>query len=264
MRKYHTGSFSRGRYFMHLFKPATHGGGRIRCLLLSSLLIFACASVNPAHANSVSSKITSGVAKTGTLSGASVDTYSFAAAAGGTMVAVVSETGAHDENFIVGMARTEPGGVSRGNWKTYSAELVDQGTTEGTWTYKISRAEKGTSGSGSYKLNVMQVPYAGATAMNPGQNYDDSLAQGDIKAYSFTGAAGQAKTLTLSQTSGSGYPPKLSVYDPSGNLITGKGCTPSCTETVQTAANGTYTVLLMRYDQASDASGYSLSVNSAQ
>jgi hypothetical protein len=263
MRKYHKSCFSQGRYFMHLFKPATHGRGRIRCLLLS-LLVLAAAEVNPAHANAVSSKITSGVTKTGALSGASVDTYTFAAAAGGTMVAVVSETGTHDDNFIVGIERTTPGGAARGNWKTYSSEMVDQGTTEGTWTYKISRAENGTSGSGSYKLNVMQVPYAGATAMNPSQIYNDSLAQGDIKVYSFTGTAGQAKTLTLSQTSGTGYPPKLSIYDPSGNLITGKGCTPSCQATVQTAANGVYTVLMTRYDEGGDASGYSFSVNSVQ
>jgi hypothetical protein len=249
---------------MHFLNSATHRCGRIRCFLLSSLLILASAGINPAHADGVSSQITSGVAKTGTLSGANIDTYTFSAAAGGTMVAVVSETGAHDENFIVGLERTEPGGAARGKWKTYFTEQVDPGTTQGNWTYKISRAEHGTSGSGAYKLNIMQVPYAGATAMSVGQNYNDSLAQGDIKAYSFTGTAGQSKTLTLNQTSGTGYPPKLSIYDASGNLITGKGCTPSCSETFQTASTGTYTVLLTRYDEGGDASGYSLSVNSAQ
>jgi hypothetical protein len=236
----------------------------MRFFLLSSLLILASAGVNPAHADGVSSKITSGVAKTGTLSGAGVDTYTFSAAAGGTMVAVISETGPHDENFIIGMERTTPGGASRGKWKTYSTELVDQGTTEGTWTYKISRAEHGSTGTGGYKFTVMQMPFAGATAMTPGQSYDDALEHGDIKVYRFTGTAGQAKTLTLSQTSGAGYPPKIAIYDPAGNLISAKGCAPSCEAKVQTAANGTYTAVLTRYDEGGDASGYRLSVNSAQ
>jgi len=236
----------------------------MRCLLLSSLLILASAGVNPAHADGVSSTITSGVAKTGTLSGAGVDTYTFSAAAGGTMVAVISETGPHDENFIVGMERTTPGGASRGKWKTYSSELVDQGTTQGTWTYKISRAEHGATGTGGYKFTVMQLPVAGATAMTPRQSYDDALALGDIKVYRFSGTAGQAQTLTLNQTSGAGYPPKIMVFDPAGNLISAKGCAPSCEAKVQTAANGTYTAVLTRYDEGVDASGYSLSVNSAQ
>lgn len=229
------------------------------------LVIVIIPGVNPALAATVGTQIASGVAKTGALSGTAVDTYSFSAAAGGTMIAVVSETGAHDENFIVGIERTTPDGISRGLWNPYSVEMVDAGTKAGTWTYKVSRAEHGTSGSGGYKFNVIQIPYAGATAMNAGQNHNDTLAEGDIKIYSFTGTAGQAKTLTLNQTSGNGYPPKLAIFDPAGNLITGKGCTPSCTETVQTPSTGTYTVLLTRYDHGSgDASGFSLSVNSAQ
>lgn len=228
------------------------------------LVILTVSGVDPAHANEVSSQITSGVTKTGALSGAAADIYTFQAAAGGTMVAVVSETGAHDENFIIGIERKEPGGASRGKWNPYSVELVDQGTTAGKWTYKVSRAEKGTSGGGGYKLNIIQLPYAGATAMNPGEGHDDTLAEGDVKVYSFTGTAGQAKTLALNQTSGTGYPPKLTIYDPSGNLITGKGCTPSCQETVKTESTGTYTVLLTRYDHGGDASGYRLSVNSSQ
>ena len=229
--------------------------------LLAALVI---AGVVPAHANGVSSQITSGEAKTGTLSGEGFDTYSFPAAAGGMIMAVVSETGVHDDNFIIGVERTEPGGASRGKWKTYSTEMEDEGTKQGTWTFKVSRAEHGATGTGGYKFNVVQVPVAGATAMSAGQNYDGSLAQGDIKAYSFAGTAGQARTLTLSQTSGNGYPPKLSVYAADGTLIVGKGCTPACETTVQTAANGTYTVLLTRYDEGGDASGYRLSVNSAQ
>lgn len=232
-----------------------------RIALLAAAL---CTFANPSYANGVNSQIVSGEAKTGTLSGEGADTYSFLAAAGGSMVAVVTETGLHDDNFIIGFERTEPSGTSRGNWKTYSSQMEDQGTTQGTWTYKVSRAEHGTSGTGSYKFNLMQVPYAGAAAMNNGQSYDGSLAQGDIKAYSFMGAAGQAKTLTLTKTSGNGYPPKLAVYDPAGNLITGKGCGETCEETVHTDSAGTYSVLLTRYDEGGDATGYRLSVNSAQ
>jgi hypothetical protein len=245
-----------------------YAGNRSLLSLMVRFLPFAVLTVlalNSAYASGVSSQTTSGIPKTGTVSGTAVDTYTFSAAAGGTMVAVVSETGAHDENFIVGIERTTPDGISRGIWNPYSVEMVDPGTKAGAWTYKVSRAEHGNSGSGGYKFNVIQIPYAGATAMNAGQGHNDTLAEGDIKVYSFTGTAGQAKTLSLNQTSGNGYPPKLAIFDPAGNLITGKGCTPSCTETVQTASTGTYTVLLTRYDHGSgDASGFSLSVNSAQ
>jgi len=263
MRKF-TKQFLAGKVFMHFLLSAAHRRGRIRRYLLSSLLVLASASLNPACADGVSSTIANGQTVNGTVSGKGVDTYTFHAVAGGAFVVAVAETGQHDLSFVPELTVIAPGATEGpGSAHPFSASFVQPNAAEGTWTLKVSRARGGTTG-GSYALKLVTTPGAGAAdhAMAPGQPYAASSARGQLEAWTFNGVAGHAKTLAI-RSDAKGVVVEALVFSPTGDLAGGFGCGESaCTvHDVPIKANGTYTVIVHKTDGEDVTGAYSISVN---
>lgn len=73
--------------------------------------------------------------------------------------------------------------------------------------------------------------------------------------------AGHTVTLTLNQTSGTGFIPEFSVYTPTGGPALGFTCSTSCHEDVSIATSGVYTVMAQKGDNNDVTGTYTLSVN---
>jgi hypothetical protein len=98
--------------------------------------------------------------------------------------------------------------------------------------------------------------------MAPGQSYSGSNTRGQLDAWTFTGVAGHAKTLTVKVTDGAGFVPEALVFSPTGDLAGGFGCgESSCSHDVPIKAGGTYTVVVRKTDGEDVTGAYSLSVN---
>jgi hypothetical protein len=229
------------------------------------LVILTSLSVGPARANGVTGTIANGQTVNGAVSGKGIDTYTFHAVAGGAFVVALAETGQHDPSFRPEINVLAPGASGGpGSAHPFYASFVQPNAAEGTWTLKISRSGGGTSG-GSYALTLVQTPGAVATnhAMAPGQPYVGSNTRGQLEAWTFNGAAGHAKTLTVNVTGGAGFVPEALVFSPTGDLAGGFGCgLGTCTpHDVPIKANGTYTIIVRKTDGEDVTGGYSLSVN---
>jgi hypothetical protein len=227
-----------------------------------ALLLFSMLCASPAFANGVVTTISNGVAKTGTVTGSGHDDYTYTAQSGGSLLVTAGETGAHDDNFVLTIDRTTPGGDVRGTGKTYSVTLAEQNVSEGNWVLKVLRADGGNTG-GAYKITLVQIPGASGTAMSNGHTYDGSVGGGEIDVYTFTGAAGVNRTVTLTRTDENGAVPGMSVYTPTGAPIANMSCASSCPQDVQVAADGTYTVLVSRQGDSAAAGAYSISVKNS-
>jgi len=233
---------------MHSFKPAARRRGRIPRFLLLSLLVLATAGINPAHADGVTGTISDGQTVTGTI------TVAF--------VATVSETGPDDATFVPVIDLVAPGGaLGGGSGHPLYARLEQSNAAAGPWTAKVSRGNQGTTG-GTYALTIMQVPGASAAvALSPGSPSSGSNTRGQVDVFTFTGVAGQTKTLTLSPTGGDGFIPQVSVYTPAGVSAGMFGCSETCSRDIPITTDGTFTVLAWKQDNNDVTGAYTLSVN---
>lgn len=252
---------------MHLFKPATHARGRIPRFLLASLFILASWSVNPAHADGVSGKISNGQTITGTLTGKGSDIYSFnVPAGGGAFFVSVAETGPHDDTFVPGITLTAPDGHIRGRGAPLFTLLKQRNAVEGKWSVKVDQDGRGTV-SGGYALTLVQVPGAvpatgGVTVgtLSTGAAGSGTNTRGKIDVWTFNGIAGHTSTLTLNKTGGDGFDPEVAVVSPTGNIIGGASC-DSCSQDFSLTAAGVYTVLAWKADDHDVTGNYTISVS---
>lgn len=254
---------------MHSFKPATRGVGRVPRFLLASLLILTAWGVNPAHADGVNSKITSGKSVTGTIT-SGTDSYSFKVDADSSFVVSVSETGVHDANFIPMIGLVAPNGNVRGHGAPLYSMLRQSHAAEGIWTVNVSRAHEGGPSGGSYALTLIQLPGAvGGSGGLAGGTLSAGAAsgsnvRGQVDVWQFSGVAGHTSTLSLAATGGQGFYPEIVVFAPGGALLGGSTCPGHCSQDVSIAATGTYTVLVDKADYNDVTGTYTLSVNDRQ
>jgi len=247
---------------MHFLLSAAHGRGRIRCLLLSSLLVLASASVNPARADGVSGAITNGQSKTGTVTGNGHDDYSFTASRGATFIVSLGETGNHDTHFVPQLEVIPPG-AKAGPYEArpYYTNRRVVNAAAGKWTLRISRLDSNDSSGGTYALKLA-VAGGAATAITPGQDKSGSNTRGDMDVYTFTGTSGHTARVTLNPTSGNHFVPEVHVFGPDGALANGMWCAARCSFDVPTT-NGTYTVTALKHDDHDVTGTYTLSVSNA-
>jgi hypothetical protein len=229
------------------------------------LVILTSLSVAPAQANGVAGTVANGRTVNGTITGKGSDTYTLKVAAGSAFVVAVAETGPRDPSFIPRIDVIAPGATEGpGSAHPFYASFVQPNAAEGTWTFKVSRAGGGTTG-GSYSLTLLTTPGAVAAdhAMAPGQPYSGSNARGQLEAWTFNGAAGRAKTLTVNLTGGNGFDAEALVFSPTGDLAGGFGCGEGAcaSHDVPIKANGTYTIIVRKTDGEDVTGAYSLSVN---
>jgi hypothetical protein len=239
---------------------------RNRCLLwllvrFLPLVILTILGVNPAYADGVSTKITSGTSQTGTIT-SGTDSYSFTVPpGGGSFVVTAAETGVHDTNFVPQLDLVAPGNKGAGgNSHHYYTRLWGNNAPEGNWTIKVSRADGYTTG-GSYSLALLQLPVNAGTTMSAGSPHSGSSTRGDVDVLTFSGVSGHTETLTLTPTGDTGFVPEVSIFTPTGGFASGMSCATGCSEDVSITSGGTWVFLVSKLHGSDVTGAYTLSIN---
>lgn len=135
----------------------------------------------------------------------------------------------------------------------------------GTYTVVVSDGSTNGEATGSYNLYLARVPGAD----EGGRLYDgptrfDSIDLGDLDSYTFAASAGQNVQIVVTDTSGGALFPSVSLYGPTGNLITFSSNPTVATLTRTIPTTGVYTLVLEDVTTNGDATGtYSIRLTGA-
>ncbi len=232
---------------MKSIKSAARNRGRIVSLLLLSVLFLTSWRIQSAHADGVSTTITSGTSQTGTIT-SGTDSYTFTVPKGaGSFFITLSETGVHDTNFVPRLELVAPAGAKGSGWNAhhYYTRNFQKNPAAGQWTAKVSRAD-GSSTGGSYALTLLQLPINAGTTMSAGAPHSGSNVRGNVDVLTFSGVSGHTETLTLTPTGGTGFVPEVLVFTPAGTFANGMSCAAGCSEDVSITSGGTWVFLVSR------------------
>jgi hypothetical protein len=135
------------------------------------------------------------------------------------------------------------------------AALSYSATTSGPFSVTVEDAA-GTAG-GEYALYVVIVPTTSEGGnLASGEALSSNLALGDLDSFTFNGIAGENFQLRVTDTDGSSFIPRVDVFGPTGELLSGQTGQDVAAVGLALPMNGTYTVVV------SDASsGYLSSGN---
>jgi hypothetical protein len=251
-----------GDLSMLMFAVLARERRRLFRLLLLSFLFLTSWCVQGAHADGVSSTITSGKTVTGTITGQGVDTYTFTAAQGATFVISLGETGDHYSLFRPQLEVRAPGQTAGpSEARPYYTRREINNAAAGNWTIIVSRMDSDQSSGGSYALKLAVADGSGA-ALTSGQNKNGTNTRGGLDVYSFAGTPGQKQRLTVTGTGGAGFVPEVRAFGPDGTDLGSVYCATGCSMDVETG-NGNYTAMVWREDDNDVTGSYSLSVGNA-
>jgi hypothetical protein len=233
-----------------------------RCLVLWALLpclAFLGSGISSARATTAT--IANGQARTGTITGDGVDSYSFNADAGSALVVSLSETGTHDARFAPQLDLMRPdGGFGPTHGQQLYTRVEQDAAAAGPWTVNVTRTGGGQSGGG-YALKLIQIPGATGTAMTAGQTYSGSITRGGVDVYTFIGTAGRTATVTLTKTGDNGFLPEMTAFSPKGAAVAGCSGPDNCTQDFAISTAGTWTVLVWKDDPNDITGTYNVSVS---
>src|SRR4029453_17227012 len=120
----------------------------------------------------------------------------------------------------------------------------------GTYTVVVSDTSGGNAGTGDYKLYFTRSPGANAGgALSPGGSVADHIDLGELDSYTFTAAIGEGIQLRVADLARGVLYPWLTVYGPTGNLVSPTANPDVAMAWFSAPASGTYTVVV------SDTSG---------
>ncbi len=198
----------------------------------------------------------------GTIDVGDLDTWTFDAAAGDSVLLRIGQLTGGD-GFDPRLRLYDPHGelvasAAEGYGYTVAsdAQLSVIAALSGTYTVVVDSGF--TSGSGDYRLYYLEVPGAFTVpggdqggALANGGNHDGTIDVADLDAWTFDAAAGESVLLRVGQISGgNGFDPRLRLYDPNGDLIAsaaeGYAYTGASDAqlSVIAALSGTYTVVV--------------------
>lgn len=209
--------------------------------------------------------ISSGDFVTGSISGGSIDSYTFTGSAGQNIVVRVGTT-----NFDPEIVLYAPGGAMVTNAFTVNGTYRDallyyQLTNSGLFTITIASYFPG--GSGTYGLKFAQIP--GTFTVPSGENggtltngavFNGQIILGGFNMWSFTGNAGDNLQLRMGATN---FSPRIDLYGPDGavltNGFTANGTFRDALLYYQLTNSGTFTVVVSSYF-LNTFGGYSLNL----
>jgi hypothetical protein len=173
--------------------------------------------------------------------------HRFTAAAGGSILVSVGETGgltAEPNLQIYG-----PGGVLlQSDSGTDEALLQFGATSSGTYTAVVS--DMANDEALSYRIRVLALPASSAaiggrdfTLVN-GQQSASSLPLGGFNVHRFTASAGGNIVVAISETGALGSEPKVQIYGPGGLLLHTDDGTDGASVQFNAASSGTFTAIV--------------------
>ena len=208
--------------------------------------------------------ITSGQTKSGNLGPGDMDVYTFTAAAANTHISLAMGT----SGFSPQVDLYDPSGVLLKAVVNLSFNGTGTGldaTTDLPGTYYVVARAGDKQSTGTYSLTLIQVPATQAIdgidggPITSGQTKSGNLGAGDMDVYTFTAAANDAFTLSMSSSSIS---PQVDVYGPTGNLIISASGSPATINSQITPDSGVYYVIA-RDHNAIATGGYTLTLSGA-
>lgn len=158
------------------------------------------------------------------------------------------------------------GALVNSNYGSTSASLALTAETSGTYTVVVQDGTGNAANAGSYNLYFARIP--GTTtvsagdeggSLESGNTYNGSIPLADLDVWTFNEGVAADITITVNDTSGSGYYPYVLVYGPGGSLLTSNYGAASATVSLTTNLSGIYSVVVQDgTGNASNAGTYSL------
>jgi hypothetical protein len=201
------------------------------------------------------------MAVSGSIAHGEQKSYSFTASAGQGIQIRVADVG--NPAFVAGVAVYDSTGKAissaRGNEVAYASFAIQ---TNGAYTIVVSDLSARTDITGNYTLYFTKAPGANKGGeLKAGGVVAGAIEKGELDSYTFTANVGQGVQLRVTDLAGGAFVPAMSVYDPSGALVTFTYSADVANASVTAQKNGTYTVVV--YDWSSGAAssgGYNLSL----
>ncbi len=205
---------------------------------------------------------------TGAVTIGDLDTWTFDATAGDSIMLGIGETGASTD-FSPWIRLKSPTGQNLGSESNVAADQIESvASVTGTYTVVVASADAGLDGFGDYTLTLTRTagPYTISPgdeggAMTNGSTHLGNTHIGDLDTWSFQATAGDSIMLGIGETAGTGFNPWIRLKSPTGqNLGSQTDVAAAQIENVATVT-GTYTVVVASADANLDGFGsYQLTV----
>lgn len=193
--------------------------------------------------------------KAETITVGDLDSYTFTATAGQSLLLSVARTsGAFSPSYAV----FGPNGQRlTGTSGALVASLNFTAATTGTYTVVVqNRSDNGAIGT-------YQIHYARGAGANEhgllinGGVKAETITVGDLDSYTFTASAGQGLLLSVARTSGT-FSPAYYVYGPNGQRLTSTSGALVASLNFVAATTGTYTVVVLNRSDDGASGGYQI------
>ena len=201
-----------------------------------------------------------------------LDSYTFVANAGEGVQIRVADTSGGSFAPRVSLYRPDGSLVTSGVGGAVAAIYCPSGTcgidATGTFTVVVADGTQGGGQTGTYDLYFTRAPGAneGGSLINGGVLHDQ-IDLGDLDSYTFSAVEGEGIGITVTDTSGGNFAPRVSLYRPDGSLLTSSvgGTVASITcpsGTCSLDASGQYTLVVADGTQGgSEAGTYTIALS---
>ena len=192
------------------------------------------------------------------------DVYTFNAAVGERVVLSLGKSGG--TSYQPRLKVYDPTGKLLANDVGYQAANAEF-TAAASGKFSVVAGEWDNADTGSYALHFAKLPHTGS-AVNPADGHGKLLAPnsitaatigtpGDFDVYSLKANAGDRILLSMGNTGGTSYQPRMKVYDTTGKLLANDVSYTAAKYEFTAATTGTYFVVAGEWDNA-DTGSYNL------
>ena len=184
-----------------------------------------------------------------------LDSYTFAADADqGIMLRIADVAGGSLEP---GITVYDPTGTVVGSANASDvAAVAFQAQSNGAYTVVLGDSSAGLTGTGDYNLYFTLAPGANkGGALAPGGMVAAHLDEGALDSYTFAAGTSQGFMLRMADVAGGALAPGITVYDPTGAVVTSAMANEVASVSSWGQSNGTYTVVLWDASDGRAAAG---------
>ena len=201
----------------------------------------------PHTLNSTEGALTSGLTKSGSITAADIDVFTFQAVAGENMQFSFADTS--NSNFTPRAKLYDPTGKLVKDFSSPTGGSLSLGIlVQGTYTLTLSDSTGNYTGNYSYTFVKTRGPHtlnSTEGALTSGVTKHGSITAADIDVFTFQAAVGESMQFSFYDTTYNEFAPWVKIFDPTGKLLT-QGSTGDGLSLSLTALKlaGTYTITL--------------------